>query len=271
MRLGHNHWGKSEVRVSKVHRGESDDFSDVTVQVLLEGDVEAAFLEGDNGAVLPTDTMRNTVYGLAQEYLTKDLEDFADTLTAHFHRAASASVVALEIRERQWTRTGANGFVGGSSQHRTVSTHSDDDGVDRRSGLSGLVVLKTGNSAFLGFPQDSYTILPEAEDRLLATSVDASWRYSTFPTDTTGAWNRAREAMTASFLGEWSASVQHQGWLMAKAVFEAVGEIDEIRFDLPNQHHLRFGLDRFGLEEQGVVFHPVSEPYGDISVTVHRE
>ena len=38
--LGPNHWGKSEVRVSKVHRGEAvDDFSDITVQVLLEGDV----------------------------------------------------------------------------------------------------------------------------------------------------------------------------------------------------------------------------------------
>ena len=70
-RLGENRWGKSDVRVSKIHRSESgDDFSDLSVQVLLQGDVEAGHTEGDNTAVLPTDTMKNTVYALAQEHLS---------------------------------------------------------------------------------------------------------------------------------------------------------------------------------------------------------
>ena len=58
MPLGANRWGKSEVRVSKVLPG--DEFVDITVQVLLEGDVGPAHTEGDNVNVLPTDTMRNT-------------------------------------------------------------------------------------------------------------------------------------------------------------------------------------------------------------------
>ena len=84
-RLGKNRWGKTDVRISKIHRTDSgDDFSDLTVQVLLEGDVAEAHTMGDNKGVLPTDTMKNTVYGLAQEHLTQDLEGFAAVLSDHF-------------------------------------------------------------------------------------------------------------------------------------------------------------------------------------------
>ena len=57
---------------------------------------------------------------------------------------------------------------------------------------------------------------------------------------------------------------------MAEAVLDAVPEMTEIEFRLPNQHHLGFSLDRFGVEERGIVFHPVSEPYGDIRFKVTR-
>ena len=85
MALGANRWGKTDVRVSKVLRGGArDDFVDLSVQVLLEGDVEAAHTEGDNSGVVPTDTMRNTVYGLAQEHLGRDLEAFGVVICDHF-------------------------------------------------------------------------------------------------------------------------------------------------------------------------------------------
>jgi urate oxidase len=50
----------------------------------------------------------------------------------------------------------------------------------------------------------------------------------------------------------------------------AVAEIEEVEFRLPNQHHLNYDLTRFGMEDQGIVFQPVSEPYGDIGFTVTR-
>jgi urate oxidase len=60
--LGANQWGKSDVRISKVLRGDDqDDILDLTVQILLTGDVRPAFIEGNNSAVLPTDTAKNTV------------------------------------------------------------------------------------------------------------------------------------------------------------------------------------------------------------------
>lgn len=270
-RLGANRWGKSEVRVSKVHRGDGEDgFSDVTAQVLLTGDVERAHTEGDNAAVVPTDTMRNTIYGLAQEHLTRDLEAFAAVLAEHFLNKEMVSSVEITLKERRWARQTGTGFLGGGSERRVAAITGSDSTRTATAGIEGLVVLKTRGSAFVGFPVDEFTILPEADDRLLATSVTATWGYSRLPSDTTETWEEVRSLLLDQFFGEWSASVQHQGYMMGEAVLAAVPSIDEITFHLPNQHHLPFDLSRFGLTNDGTVFHPVSEPYGDIGITVTR-
>lgn len=269
--LGSNRWGKSEVRLSKVHRGTGrDDFSDLTVWVLLEGDVEAAHTEGDNSSVLPTDTMRNTIYGLAQDGLTNDLEAFGALLCDHFVQRPYVDTASVTISERIWSRQTSTGFIGGGLERRIAKVRRGGEATDS-AGLEGLVVLKTRGSAFTGFPKDDFTILPEKDDRLLSTSVTAAWRYETMPVNTTTAWTTVRGTIVDHFFGDWSASVQHQGYLMAEAVLAAVPEISQITFNLPNQHHLEFDLGRFGLDDRGVVFHPVAEPYGDIRFTVHRE
>ena len=268
--LGANRWGKSEVRLSKVHRSDRvDDFSDITVQVLLEGDVEAAHIEGDNSSVLPTDTMRNTIYALAQDSLTKDLEAFGAVLSSHFLERSDVSKASVEIAERIWSRQSETGFVGGGSERRTARVIRGSES-STSAGIEGLVVLKTRGSAFTGFPRDRYTTLPEKDDRLLATSVTARWVYGDIPSDTSATWSRVRETIVRHFFGDWSASVQHQGYQMAEAILGAVPEITEVSFHLPNQHHLPFDLGRFDMPDREVVFHPVSEPYGDIAFTVHR-
>lgn len=146
----------------------------------------------------------------------------------------------------------------------------EEGGAKTWAGIEGLVVLKTRGSAFAGFPHDEFTILPEADDRLLATSVSAEWRYHPVPADTTETWEVARSVITGAFFDPPSKSLQHQGWLMAQAALSAVSEIDEISFRLPNQHHLPFDLARFGMTDKGIVLQPVSEPYGDIALTVER-
>lgn len=274
-RLDRNRWGKTDVRVSKVHRSDSgDEISDLNVQVLLEGDVESAHVRGDNRSVLPTDTMRNAVYCLAQDHLTRDLEGFAAVLCDHFLARGDVTGATVTISERLWSRVGATGFIGGGSERRTAKVAKGASSAEGEAttwaGIEGLVVLKTSGSAFSGFPKDRFTILPETEDRILATSVTASWRYSIVPGDTTRTWEIARATMVDRFFAEWSASVQHQGWLMAVSLLEAVPEIEEVDFHLPNQHHLPFDISRFGMEYQGTVFQPVSEPYGDIGFTVTR-
>lgn len=267
MPLGANRWGKSEVRVSKVL--DNGDFMDVTAQVLLQGDVESAHTVGDNSSVLPTDTMRNTIYGLAQDHLDHDLEVFGAVLCDRFLSRDDIHTAVVTIYETLWRQVTSTGYIGGASERRKArvergQTESTSAGVD------GLVVLKTTGSAFEGFPRDEFTILPEASDRMLATSVTADWSYAAMPADTTATWRTVRETLVERFFGDWSGSVQHQGYLMGEAVLGSVSEISEISFRLPNRHHLPYDLTRFGMEWKGNVFHPVSEPYGDIYLTVTR-
>ncbi len=269
--LGYNRWGKSEVRISKLHRGaDHDDFSDLSVRVLLQGDVAAAHLDGDNRAVLPTDTMRNTVYALAQEHLGHDLEGFAAELCEYFLSREHITSARVSISERRWERHDPHGFVGGGSETREAKVIAGEGETGTWAGIEGLVVLKTTGSSFVGFPRDQFTVLPEAEDRILATSVSAIWSYSTVPADTTATWETARGILLDGFFDPWSASVQHQGWLMGRALLDGIPEIAEVELRLPNQHHLPFDLARFGLEDQHIVFQPVTEPYGDIGLTVTR-
>ena len=67
--LVENRYGKSRVRLMKVTRQpEGNDLLEWTVQVLLQGDFDAAHYEGDNRKILPTDTMKNTVYSGGAEF-----------------------------------------------------------------------------------------------------------------------------------------------------------------------------------------------------------
>ncbi|CAN5586661.1 hypothetical protein BH24ACT21_BH24ACT21_01890 [soil metagenome] len=86
--LGQNNYGKTEVRVLKVNRDtEHHEIWDLDVRVALEGDFEAAHVEGDNTGLLATDTMRNTVNALAKDKLTGSIEDFGLALVDHFLEA----------------------------------------------------------------------------------------------------------------------------------------------------------------------------------------
>ena len=78
-KLSGNSYGKSRVRLSRITRhGDLHDFNEWTVKVLLEGDFEASFTEADNSRILPTDTMKNTVYSLARASNAITIEAFAN-------------------------------------------------------------------------------------------------------------------------------------------------------------------------------------------------
>ena len=64
--LVHTAYGKSSVRLVQVARhGDRHDLRDLTVAIRFEGDYDESYTDGDNSGVLPTDTMKNTVYALA--------------------------------------------------------------------------------------------------------------------------------------------------------------------------------------------------------------
>ena len=83
--LAENSYGKSSVRVMKVKRDRPlHSVWEWKVEVLLSGDFESCFTDGDNSAILPTDTMKNTVYSRARESTAECIEDFALELAQFF-------------------------------------------------------------------------------------------------------------------------------------------------------------------------------------------
>jgi urate oxidase len=272
--LGPNRYGKSAIRLFKVHRGDgSDEVSDLTVQVLLTGDFEAAHVRGDNAAVIPTDTMKNTVYAMAQDHLGRETERFALVLASHFGENAAVAEARVTVRERLWAHLpdAGRGFTPAGGDLKLGEARSGVEGEQVGAGIEGLLLLKTTGSGFTGFPRDRFTTLTETSDRLLATSVGARWRYNSEPDDFVAAWTSVRAALAASFAEFSSSSLQQQGYEMGRAVLAALPGIDEIRLRLPNLHHLKVDLTRFGSTDTGVVFQPVDEPHGDIRLTVRRE
>ncbi len=68
MALAENRYGKSRIRLVRVKRHpERHDFAEWTLEILLQGDFERCFTDGDNSKILATDTMKNTVYSLARD------------------------------------------------------------------------------------------------------------------------------------------------------------------------------------------------------------
>jgi len=58
-------YGKSRIRLVQVtRRGDRHELRDLDVAVAFEGEYDRSYTDGDNRDVLPTDTMKNTVYAL---------------------------------------------------------------------------------------------------------------------------------------------------------------------------------------------------------------
>ena len=138
-----------------------------------------------------------------------------------------------------------------------------------RAGVAGLIILKSAQSAFSGFPRDEYTTLPETRDRILATSLTATWRYDA-GTAYGPAWQVVRRTLLEAFCDHDSESVQHTLHAMGRAVLDNVPDVADIHIVMPNRHHLPVDLTRFGLENRNEIFVATEEPFGLIQATVRR-
>jgi urate oxidase len=273
-------YGKCEVRLVKVtRRRHAHDLRDLTVDVGLEGDFSAAYVEGDNAGLLATDTMRNVVYALAKERPIDPIESFGRRLVDHFLAAGPGVTRArVHIVEHPWARLEAGGrphehaFQRGSGGDRVATVIGDGGagGIQIRAGIDDLLVLKTTGSGWEGFLRDRYTSLPETSDRILATVITARWSYGAGDIEYTAAWRKVHETILEAFADHYSPSVQFTLHRMGKAVLEACPDVQRISFSLPNKHHLLYDLGRFGLENENEIFHATSEPYGVIEGTVER-
>jgi urate oxidase len=270
--------GKAEVRVIKVDR-DSDEhvLHDLNVTTQLRGDFETAYTEGDNAHVHATDTQKNTVYALARQHGVASPEDFLLTLAAHWRVQPWVTGTWLSAEQYSWHRLPTNGhsFVRSGEETRTALVETDGEQTTVSAGLTDLVVLKSTGSEFHGFPRDRYTTLAETDDRILATSVTATWEYAGTPPSSGGGYDAAydavRTAMLDAFASTHSLALQQTIHAMGVAALDAVPEVARIHISCPNKHHFLVDLEPFGLDNPGEVFFAADRPYGLIEATVLRQ
>jgi urate oxidase len=238
-------------------------------------------LAGDNAAVLPTDSQKNTVHAFAREHGVGEIEDFALLLARHFVDAQQTVHRArVRIEEYSWQRLTVAGrpaphsFARCGDGTRTCTVTYDGRHAWVVSGIGDLVLLSSTDSEFTGFLKDRYTTLPEATDRILCTAVQARWRHAAVEADaapSTGwakSYDAARTALTEAFADTYSRSLQQTLYAMGERLVGACDGVAEVRLSLPNRHHFLVDLGPFGLDNPGEVFHVADRPYGLIEGTV---
>lgn len=279
MALAQNRYGKSRVRLVRVKRhADRHDFQEWSVEILLQGDFESCFTEGDNSKILATDTMKNTVYSLARDSAASSMEEFGKEMVDFLlRRNPQVSQAAVNIAQKTWEHAETNGkrhpttFVQSSGERAVTNVSGAPRGKPAiRSGIENLVIMKTAGSGFEGYIQDSLTTLPPTSDRLFGTALKASWEYGPEIAAYAAVREKIRNILLAEFAAHDSKSVQHTLYAMGEAALKQTPEVNEIELTMPNLHCLLVDLSRFGQTNPNEIFVPTDEPHGYIEATVRR-
>src|SRR5271169_4811341 len=124
IKLVENSYGKSRVRLARVKRHPNHhDFREWTIEIALEGDFESCFVASDNSKILPTDTMKNTVYSLARTSSAECMEEFGKELVAFFlERNPQVSAARVALSEKSWQH-----LLTGGKSHPTTFVQSSGE------------------------------------------------------------------------------------------------------------------------------------------------
>ncbi|MFF5261656.1 factor-independent urate hydroxylase [Actinomadura viridis] len=280
--LGMNQYGKAETRVVRIHRDTPvHEIRDLNVSTSLRGDFERAHTIGDQSMVMPTDSQKNTAFAYAKVHGVDSIEDYAIALGKRLLKATPAArQVQVRVQEYAWDRIGAHSFVrrGGGLRTCVVTVTRGDarDEWDTRvvTGVEDLVVLNSTGSEFKGFLKEEYTTLPEADDRILATSLVAKWRHTGTDVDWNASYEAAITTLLEAFAGTYSRALQETLYVMGAALLDSQDALAEVRFSAPNKHHFLVDFSDFqvdGLTNDGEVFIAADRPYGLIEAQVIRD
>ena len=279
--LGPFQYGKAETRLVRIRRDTPrHGITDLNVSIALQGDFAAAYLEGDQRTVLPTDTQKNTAYVWAKKMDPDPIEAYGLALAHHFvDDVEPVRGARIEIERYDWTRVEVDGaphdhtFVRTGQEVRTAAITLEPPVAHVVQGFTDLIVLKSTGSAFKDFLVDEYTTLQPTDDRIMATSLTARWRVTDPAADVD--WNAmyagVKTAMLREFATLQSLALQQTLWHMARAALEAHLAIAEMRLVAPNKHHFLVDFSRFDEANENEVFHADDRPYGLIQASAMRD
>jgi len=252
--------------------------------------------------------MKNTTFILAKQHPVNPPELFASILGNHFiQKYEHIHTAHIKVVTHRWTRMTIDGkphphsfFRDGDEKRTAEADITRGKGIEIRSAIADLLVLKSTGSQFHSFVRDDYTTLPDVYDRILSTSVDAGWKWKTFSdldqvesenAKFDEAWTKARNITMKTFAEDDSASVQNTMYKMCEQILNAAPSVEAVDYSLPNKHYFEIGklfatglwrssltltLDlswHHGLKNQGTdaeVYAPQSDPNGLIKCTVTR-
>ncbi|TFB69622.1 urate oxidase [Cryobacterium glaciale] len=281
--LGSNRYGKAENRIVRIYRDTPrHEIHDVSVSTALHGDFAAAHLVGDQLHVLPTDTQKQTAYSFAKEKGLLSIESYGIDLATHFvDHIEPVAGARIEIEEFAWERVVVDGaehnhtWVRRGQEVRTAAISVEGTGPAQQvwvvGGLKDLVILKSTGSEFAGFMQDPYTLLQPTNDRVMATSVTAGWRFMTTDVDWEATYAGIKQILITQFATVHSLALQQTLYRMGEAVLEAYPFIAEIRLSAPNKHHFLYDLSPFNVANNDEVYHAADRPYGLIQATITHD
>lgn len=273
--LGANQYGKAENRVVRIVRDTPrHEIHDLNVSTSLKGAFADAHTTGDQAVVLPTDTQKNTAFAYAKVHGVESIEGYALALGRRLLDACGAADEAeIRVEQYAWDRLGDHSFVRRGGAVRTCFVTVDREGARVESGVKELTVLNSTDSEFKGFLKDEFTTLAETDDRILATSLVATWRHSGVDSDWNASYDTVLDRILTTFAGTYSRALQETLFAMGTAALEAEPGLVDISFAAPNKHHFLVDFSRFdveGLTNDGEVFHAADRPYGLIEATIER-
>jgi urate oxidase len=273
-----NRYGKGRVRVMRIHRdGGRHEVSQLNVKAMIEGDFARAYTDADNSTSISTDTIKNLVNVVARENTGLCVEEFCEVLAKKYlDLYPQVSSVAVTAHETKWSRLSFGGkphphsFILDSNGKPFVEVNSTREGSTLISGIDGFTFMKSTQSGWENYVRDGYTTIPPTNDRMCATSMVASWKWSAKPQDYPATNARILATVLEVFGTTYSASVQDSLYRMGEAALAAVREISEISMACPNMHFIPMNLTALGLDNNNDVFLPTDEPHGQIECTVGR-
>ena len=279
MPLIKNRYGKGSVRVMRIHRdGDRHEVSQLNIKAMVEGDFARTYTHADNSNTISTDTIKNIVNVVARENTALCTEEFCQVLAQRYlDTYPQIASVAITAHETKWSRLS---FGGKPHPHSFVLDSNGKPFVEvaaargvqtaLTSGIDGFAFMKSTQSGWENYVRDHYTTIPETADRICATSMVASWKWSGTPQSYSAANARILETALEVFSTTYSKSVQDSLYRMGEAALAAVPEISEISMACPNMHFIPMNLSAFGLDNSNDVFLPTDEPHGQIECTVGR-